>query len=476
MANPHHGSDAFHRGMNAPHSRYFASGKFGRLFPTLPPLFHRDKTEEQLRTALLDLGAPGGPMTPSGSNPDNPAIALGFGFFGQFVDHDITLDTTSSFERQNDPEGITNFRTPALELDSVYGSGPSVDPWLYADGVRLLTESEFGRDQIPRAPVSRVALIGDPRNDENLVISQLHLAFLKAHNGIVDALQAGGVDPAHRFSEAQRILRWHYQWTVLHEFLPLTVGQDLVDDVYNVCEGGGRRFYSWRHEPFIPVEFSVAAYRFGHTQIPARFKVNDEFVANGNERIVLFDRDEVGDSDPDDLSGFGLRAQRRYVDWANLFETPGGSPQATKQLDTILSKPLFDLPFVPAGNPDDPASLAARNLLRGHVFGLPSGQDVACAMCIEPLSAGDLGDVAGTGFDTATPLWFYILKEAEVVGGGSRLGPVGGRIVAEVLIGLLEGDRMSFVRANPKWKPEDEGLGSASGDGILNLLRFAGFV
>ena len=95
-------------------------------------------------------------MAPSGSNPNNPDIPLGFGFFGQFVDHDITLDTTSSFERQNDPEGISNFRTPALELDNVYGSGPSVDPWLYASGgIKLLVEPEFGRDQIPRAPVSR---------------------------------------------------------------------------------------------------------------------------------------------------------------------------------------------------------------------------------------------------------------------------------------------------------------------------------
>ena len=254
------------------------------------------------------------------------------------------------------------------------------------------------------------------------------------------------------------------------------MGQELVDDIYDVCEGGGRRFYNWRNEPFIPVEFSVAAYRFGHTQIPARIKVNGEFVVNGNDRIVLFDRDEVGDSDPDDLSGFGLRAQRRYVEWENLFDTPGGSPQPTKRIDTILSGPLFDLPFVTAGNPDDPASLAARNLLRGHVFGLPSGQDVACSMCIEPLAPGDISEAAGTGFDTATPLWYYILKEAEVVEDGKRLGPVGGRIVAEVLIGLLEGDRMSFVRANPKWKPEDEGLGSTSALGMSNLLQFAGLV
>jgi hypothetical protein len=95
-------------------------------------------------------------------------------------------------------------------------------------------------------------------------------------------------------------------------------------------------------------------------------------------------------------------------------------------------------------------------------------------MCIDPLAPGDLAEVADDGFDTATPLWYYILKEAEVVENGERLGPVGGRIVAEVLIGLLEGDRMSFVRTNPKWTPEDEGLGCQNDDGILNILRLAG--
>lgn len=470
MSSPHHGSDAFHRGMHVPYSRYFASGTFGRLFPTLPKLFLRNKTETELREALVALGAVDGPMKPSGSDPNNPDIHVGFGFFGQFIDHDITLDTTSSFERQNDPEGIVNFRTPALELDSVYGAGPAVDPWLYApDRVRLLVEHEHGRDQIARAPVSRTALIGDPRNDENLVISQLHLAFLKAHNGIVDALEANGVAHEHLFLEAQRILRYHYQWAVLHEYLPLTVGQSVVDDVYNVCTGKGRQFFTWRHEPFIPVEFSVAAYRFGHSQIPGRIKVNNEFKVGGKAAVPLFDiLQGPGNPDPDDLSGFGLRASRRYVDWKHLFKTGRTKPKPSKKIDTELAGPLFELPFE-----TEIPSLASRNLLRGHAFGLPSGQAVACAMCLDPLAPGDLSDVAPMGFDTATPLWFYILREADVQASGARLGAVGGRIVAEVLIGLLEGDRMSFVRSNPKWTPEDEGLGSRNDDGIRNILRFA---
>jgi hypothetical protein len=458
--------------MHAPHSRYFASGKFGRLFPTLPPLRLRDTSDPDLRQALVDLGAAGGIMDPghadnSGQNTDNKKIPAGFGFLGQFIDHDITLDVSSSLERQNDPEGIENFRTPVLELDSVYGSGPEASPYLYdSDGVHLLVEERHGIDQLPRTSVN-AAIIGDPRNDENLIISRLQLAFIQFHNAVVDALAANGTAGEHLFEEAQRLVRWHYQWIVLHEFLPLTIGKKLTDDIYTGdCTGGGRLFYHWRHEPFIPIEFAVAAYRFGHSQIPGQLKVNDEF--NGGAEIPLFDPDEIGDIDPDDLSGFGVEGSRRYVDWKYFFKTSSTKPQPTKHIDRILAAELLDLPFVP-----DPArsSLAVRNLLRGHSFGLPSGQAVACAMCIDPLSKKDLEHAEP--FSEATPLWYYILEEARVVAGGEHLGPVGGRIVGEVLIGLLEGDRMSFVRQNPKWTPEDEGLGTTSDFGMADLLKFA---
>ena len=467
----HHGSRAFHRGMHAPHSTFFASGKFGRLFPTLPALFHRDKTGAQLREALVRLGARGGPMDPAtgASNPDNADVPAGFGFLGQFIDHDVTLDTTSSFERQNDPEGIANFRTPALELDSVYGSGPAVTPHLYQPrSAKLLLDYEHERDQIARNSAN-TALIGDPRNDENLIIQQLQLAFIRFHNAVVDAIEPD-VHREHLFTEAQRIVRWHYQWVVLHEYLPLTVGQDLVDEVYDVCAPrAGRRYFNWRNTPFIPVEFSVAAYRFGHSQVPGALRLNDEF--NGGGLVPLFDRAELGDADPDDCSGFGLRAPRRYVDWKHLFKTAREKPLATKRINPVLVEPLFDLPFE---EPGPRASLAVRNLERGDAFGLPSGQAVACAMCLDPLAPADLAGVAADGFDTATPLWYYVLREAEVVEGGERLGPVGGRIVAEVLVGLLQGDRMSFVRADPKWTPASEGIGTDADFGMADLLTFAG--
>ncbi len=486
----HHGTGAFHRGISAPRSDYFSKyrseGKFGRLFPGLPPLTVPSKTEEELRRALVELGAPDGPMDPtgpagpSGGDPENPRIPAGFVFFGQFVDHDITLDTTSSLERQNDPEGIQNFRTPVLELDNVYGSGPEATPWLY-DGPRLLVEQEHGRSQLPRNSIG-TALIGDPRNDENLVISQLQLAFLRFHNRIVDLLEDEGVAGENLFEEAQRIVRWHYQWIVLREFLPLTVGEELVDEVYTAdCTGTGRIVYRWRHEPYIPVEFAVAAYRFGHSQVPGALQVNDEFTVAGNSEIPFFDREEADDLDPDDLSGFKPPSPRRYVDWKYLLSTGDEAEQPSQKIDRFLSRPLFDLPFIPAtadssttgGPPENPVSLATRNLLRGLSFGLPSGQAVACALCEEPLAPGDLSDLADLGLDRQTPLFYYVLEEAEVRNEGAYLGPVGGRIVAEVLIGLLEGDRQSFVRANPEWTPAHEPVGTDESFGLADLIALA---
>lgn len=453
-----HGGGIFQRGLHAPQSRYHSRGKFGRLFPSLPP--HYPSLE-----ALKELGAVGGPMDP-GEDRDTPndVMPAGFVFLAQFIDHDITFDTTSSLEQQNDPEAIQNFRTPLLELDSVYGSGPGAAPYLYRSVNRLpyMLIDEAAPNDLPRNSTN-TALIGDPRNDENLLISQLHLAFLKFHNQVLRDVR--------NFDEAQRLVRWHYQWIVLHEFLPLLVGQELVDSIYTgKSYSSGRRFYNWRHEPFIPVEFAVAAYRYGHSQVPGRMKVNDVFRVNGRSEIPLFDINEIGKNDPNDLSGFGARADRRFVDWHNLFDTGEGRHQPSRSINTVLSGPLFELPFfVQSG---EISSLAQRNFIRARTFGLPSGQAIARAMGEEPLTRDELDDVRYLGFDEETPLWFYLLREAEVRKYGERLGPVGGRIVAEVLIGLLEGDRLSFVRSHPNWQPV---LGRTRGQfGMVDLLQYAG--
>jgi hypothetical protein len=461
----------YQRDMVPPRSKYFAKGKFGRLFPTLPP-FMADT--DKVREALMALGKPGGIMDPGAAdNPENPNIPAGFTFLGQFIDHDLTFDPTSSLERQNDPESIDNFRTPMFELDNIYGSGIAASPHLYdgspANRGKFLIEkldpgNPDSKDDLPRNS-QNTALIGDPRNDENTIVSQLHLAFLKFHNAVVDKLKAdGSVSPGEIFAEAQRLVRWHYQWIVLHEFLPHTVGKEVVKDILK----NGRKFYDWRNEPFIPVEFAVAAYRFGHSQVRPGYGVNDNFGA------AIFDANQDRNNpDPNDLSG-GKRAPRRFVKWSSFFEIDGSTPQTSKRIDTTLSGPLFKLPFTGPNLPTNPSSLAQRNLLRHLTFSLPSGQTVARAMRLEPLTKDELADVAelGAGLERRTPLWFYILREADKRADGKTLGPVGGRIVAEVFIGLLEGDRMSYLMQEPDWTPT---LGSKEGEfGIVDLLKVAG--
>lgn len=463
----HHGMSEL-RGSNPPHSTAYASGRFGRLFPLLPR-FSPDPE------ALIALGEAGGPMDandpppPAAPNaPDNPDITAGFTFLGQFVDHDITFDPTSSLERQSDPEAVTNFRTPNLELDNLYGSGPGASPHLYqrasrgGDPNKLLVglDTEGQPNDLPRNQED-MALIGDPRNDENLIVSQLHLAFIKFHNAIVDDVKTDPPVARTIFEEAQRRVRWHYQWMLVHEFIPHICGKAIVEDVLK----NGRKFYGWRNDPFIPVEFSVAAYRFGHSQVRPGYRISAEFAAG-----IFAPTPTVPPAEPNDLSGGRRILPKQVIDWKNFFKTDGGTPQQSKAIDTKISAPLLNLPF-PSGASGDPKSLATRNLLRHLTFGLPSGQSVAEAMREPILKPDELADLAPFGLDYETPLWFYILKEAELRAGGKHLGPVGGRIVAEVLIGLLEGDRASYLRAHRLWKPLYGGDGNFT---MVDLLKKAG--
>ncbi len=485
-------------GQLTPRSSFYDRGRFGRLFPTLPP-FAADTP--MIRDALAELGAPGGPMdagddlsdpvtlitvpAKSTHNPDNPMMTAGFTFLGQFLDHDMTFDPTSSLARRQDPESVRNFRIPALDLDSVYGGGPGASAHLYnraVDGGRttLLTERIPGsgavsidgnaRRDLPRNS-QLVALTGDPRNDENLVISQLHLAFLRFHNTVVADVKAElgpGYTADEIFAEAQRTVRWHYQWLILHEFLPKTVGPSTMNAVLSE----GLKHYRWRHEPYIPVEFSVAAYRFGHSQVRPSYRANFGTSATDLSQQffgLIFDPDASDLDDPADLRG-GRRAPRRFVDWQTFFDFGDGRSRHSKRIDTTLSTVLFNLMGQASGTA---TSLATRNLLRGLTMSLPSGQRVATAMGLPQLAPGDLADLEPLHLHLRTPLWFYVLREAAVIADGEHLGPVGGRIVAEVIVGLLKGDRQSYLRQDPDWTPT---YGSGDAFTMVDLLDTAGVV
>ena len=420
-------------------------GRFGRMF-RLPPFIPSDDSIREIGDLLAENA--------TGPNPalDNPTIPAGYTYLGQFIDHDLTFDPVSSLDRQNDPDALTNFRTPRFDLDCVYGRGPADDPFLYdktSGGTKLLIGHHDDEDDLPRNE-QETALLGDPRNDENIFVSQLQLTMLKFHNQVVDRVVA---DPALRlgsettFEAAQRIVRWHYQWVVVHDFLRRTVGEEMLASVLD--ESGprpevDRRFYLWKNDPYMPVEFSVAAYRFGHSQIRGRYKLN-----TGVGPLPTFKPGSTADDPLGHFGGFRVLPPFWTVEWARFFEVDGAGQdqrQATRLIDAKLANPLKDLPREIGG---DRPSLIERNLTRGARLLLPSGQDVARHMGAEMLSDADLG-LPGGG---PAPLWYYILKEAQVQAQGRRLGEVGGRIVAEVFLGLLEKDPSSFLRNAPTFQP-----------------------
>jgi hypothetical protein len=376
---------------------------------------------------------------------NNPRIRAGYTFLGQFIDHDITLDVTSSLEQENDPDAVENFRTPALELDSVYGLGPALQPYLYdrERSFRFLLGDE-GND-LPRNSQG-CALIGDLRNDENLIISQLHLLFLKFHNKVFDNHTNSNLPLDKRFAEAQRIVRWHYQWIVVHEFLPRILGTNTTARLFR------DKPLQFPGRPFMPLEFSVAAYRFGHSQVRPGYLI-------GTRGAALFPPPPAPGQPPSapglaDLRGFRPVPPELVVDWAKFFGPPS-TAQDSKLVDTKLSTVLLQLPdgVVAPGTPGALRSLAVRNLQRGIALKLPSGQRVASRLGVpNALTSTEIWSGVPNGEGEA-PLWFYILKEAEVRASGRRLAGVGAEIVGGVFQALLSADKASFLAQNPSWMP-----------------------
>ena len=428
----------------------------------------------------------------TGESSQNTRVPAGFTYLGQFVDHDITFDPMSKLDEPNDPKSLVNFRTPRLDLDSVYGGGPSDQPFLYdwpksgPGGEKLLVGGGGpvkcpAPEDLPRNQQGR-ALIGDPRNDEHVIISQLHLLFIRFHNAVVDHLRDQGEGEEGRFEKAQRIVRWHYQWIVVHEYLPKVVGATMTNDVLVPAPAGGqplvrRRHYRWKREPFIPVEFSGAAFRFGHSMARAAYRVRGKRPGETKEPrpIPLFD-------EGNDLGGLTWLANDLVLRWDLFFNLRALgnhtlAPQLSFAIDTSIAPPLYQLP-------EGKGALPELNLKRGLALSLPSGQRVAKRMRVQALSERELRleQISGKSQELllrSTPLWYYILCEAAatldengVPTKDSHLGPVGGRIVAEVLIGLLEGDPTSYLNAKDPWKPGE--LGTGPDFGMIDLITFAG--
>jgi hypothetical protein len=404
------------------------AGRYRRLFDELPPL-------EVDESKLHELGRPGG-WCDAGEDAveDDAARAAGWPFFGQFVAHDITADR-SPVGQPEDPSEVRNFRTPRANLEGVYGAGPVGAPFLYArdDPDKLLLSPDGG--DLPRNHEG-IALVGDPRNDVHLFVSQMQVAFIGLHNRLVDRLRRDGVPDSSVFEEARRAATWHYQWVILREFLPGLIGPELSAELLE----GGERVYRLDGEPYIPFEFADAAYRYGHSQIRRRYRVNERFGP-----VPVFP----------DLIGFGAVGPEHGVDWSLLFDVPERRPaQRAKRIDGTLPQSLLVLPREITGEEtgSDYASLANRDLQRGQRVGLASGEAIARRLGVEALDPDQVG-LARHGWRWETPLWIYVLKEADALEDGDRLGPVGSRIVGEVLVGIIDADPESFRAVDPDWTP-----------------------
>lgn len=448
---------------------------YGRMFPSAASATFSAAEIDALDKAMMATAETD--PTPEGEvdAEDNPTLTAGYTYFGQFVDHDITSD-----DRGNDlttptpPSSLVNGRTPQLDLDSLYGAGPDASAGLYQldkmhllEGSSLTGSNDKGARDLPRSS-NGMALIGDPRNDENRIVAGIHSIFIRFHNQTVDAVRRDNSRQtnAQVFSEARRRVTQQYQQLVLFDYLPRIVGAQTFNDVVRLR--GGRlstnlRWYDTCQQ--MPVEFSIAAYRFGHSQVRALYRINDVV-----DRLPVFSG--TFGTPGVDLVGFSPSPSNFGIDWSYFFGRGPGDrrAQAGYKFDASLTHSLSLLPL-PVSS-EGPADLARRNLLRAVQVGLPTGQDVAKAMGIRPLVDGQLiiGKATGDGADAQmitaiapslagrAPLWTYVLSEAvntayrvvdgRIVGGQRapmRLGPVGSRIVMETFVGLLTSDPLSIL-------------------------------
>ena len=457
----------------APQSKFYR-GPFGRICGDLPAWQPSGIDEHDIPSHFLKIaqdemielpGATPGEIAKDNAiiqsleNQFSSKIPAGYTYFGQFIDHDITFDPASDLMRRTDPSGLLNHRTPRMDLDNVYGRGPSDSPYLYDqnDKGKMLIGKITGTDlpDLPRNSQGR-ALIGDMRNDENSIVSQLQLAFLCAHNTLVDRARAKNVDDP--FKAAQKTLRWLYQYISWNDF----IRRICIDKVYKCaltldsgCGGikswklGLKEIYNWKHHPFMPVEFSGAAYRFGHSMVRNSYQTNHLFRGAGNFAPIF---DNSGNARPDDLRGFRKLPKQNAIQWdwfLDMTSSRGTFPQRARKIDTKLSNALAFLHEDAAGSPMN--VLAFRNMQRGYALGLPSGTSVAKKLCVKPIDIEPDHD----------SLWFYILKEAELLKGtnkGESLGMVGSTIVAATFAGLLKGDPCSWINNEPCWSPDNDPL------------------
>ena len=456
--------------------------------------------------ALLALGT--AIATDTGAPTSNSTIPAIFTYLGQFIDHNITAQTDREIgiSRIATPDGMVmdltplpseevvhkliNGRRPKLDLDQLYGDGPRIgNNASPTEADELFDPATLAFNVVASAPGFDVprqndgtAIIADMRNNENLNISQLHCGFLLFHNKVLAALPTT-MPKESRFIRARQLVRWAYQFVVLHDYLVNVCDPTIVEDVI----ANGPRYYAPDNDLlFMPLEFSVAAFRFGHSMIRPSYQLNATTTNLPLAQVLGFKPFVTGGPPPKLDSA-------HIIAWHNFAQFTGQpAPQMARKIDPFIADALGAMPnfFLPGSTTIGAGPLlqhlARRNLLRGFLLSLPTGQAVADAMQMQPLTPAELqGDpqnpiyaaVVGGGFDTSTPLWYYVLREADVQQGGDRLGSIGSRIVAETLVALVYRDKASYINNPQDTAVKPNGIEVAGGTviaTIADLLRFAG--
>lgn len=479
------------------HGSHGAEFRFGRMMPR--GLFQPMQLKESAAKTIGDLMTADVTETADESDGNIPA---GYTYFGQFVDHDITMDTLADPDEADDPAtdaieatddvvfAAAQGRSPSLDLDSVYGDPFDRDPQLF-NGARFrigrttaVPSPQFGgghsgktlTNDLPRNGVTAEtggpkAAIPDPRNDENLVVAQTHLMWMQFHNNLVGALESAdpSADEGLLFAQARALTVKHYQWIVLHDF----VRRFIPDKIYkDVIKNHDRRLLDTQpgEVAFMPIEFSVGAYRMGHSMVREAYEWNLNFgskgsVGDANFRELFRFSGVSGDmAGSPTLPSNWIPDFRRLYDLADYKPSHLGSastveaPNFARRFDPFLARALATLPELGGAN------LAFRNLRRGSLRALPSAQQLAAFASVEPLTVKEMratlddkfdGEMQRFGYYERTPLWLYVLIEAAAKEKGLRLGPLGGRIVAETLLTLVMTSRVSIIRHDREWSPKD---------------------
>ena len=496
----------------APSANSPAHLEFGYLFPELQAPEHLLSDHPDTAAALADLGRTM-LMTQADEMTDSN-IPAAYTYFGQFVAHDISFFDVKGRNHQQHPscdfahgvnpkqfaklENTTaNNRGSQIQLDSIYNDAPLLD-----DGVHLrlgaVTKQNSAHtidmtdpfQDVLRDPIDQTPVIGDPRNDNNVIVSQLHVAFVRAHNALVDLLLVDGLDKSIVFQEARKLLRQHYHHLLIDDFLGRVSDEETLKEVCAQKE----HLYDPAHNQKLPLEFTVGAYRFGHSMVTSNYYYNDNLPGASFSSLVplkmmkLPDAEGLMQSLPDSRV---IQWKRFVFDRGSATKTDNpnfaGSliPALIKQQFTVLNEKGEVLPCEP--------NLAVIDLLRGYMLGLPTGQAVASLLIqkgrqLRQITADEIATIAknrsveqfniltASEFDfcNRTPLWFYVLAEAQILNAGKRLGPVGTTIVAEVLLGLVRRGPDSILSQDGPYIEEFKPLKTQSGTFRLeDLLRLA---